>query len=380
MAILGRISERQNRVMKGLAAVLFFFAFVVLGAKISYGATKPVYHLSGTFTAAGQGLISGSDVKIYGVNVGKVSTVKLVGGKAVIRLTINKKETIPVDAEATIRPKTLFGEKFVDIAPGPNEAKGPFLPNNGVIKKTQGGFEVEQVLTDLYPVLKEIKPEELGIILDTLARGGAGLGPNVNNAIHNLSIFTAGQAGNVAETQRFIDDLANLSDTLATHADEAVDLARDAHAALPEINARADEFTEVLKNSARLTGDLADVLENNTGLLNKLVPEGGKAITVLDALRHRLPATVIGLRQFFQTLAEAGTGVPYGDGGLAKIKLIVGSSCIHALQDCSGDLPTGYSGDPAKTQDARKPSLLGGLRTPSKGQNALRDLIAGLVG
>ena len=86
------------------------------------------------------------------------------------------------------------------------------------------------------------------------------------------------------------------------------------------------------------------------------------------------------MRQFFQTLAEAGTGIPYADGEIAKIKLILGPGCLHALQDCSTDLPAGYSGDPNKTQGTRQPSLLGGLRAPSSGGAALRDLVLGLVG
>jgi len=53
------LNERTNRVLSGLVAVILFAATVVLGAKLAAGATKPVYHLSGTFSSAGQGLLSG---------------------------------------------------------------------------------------------------------------------------------------------------------------------------------------------------------------------------------------------------------------------------------------------------------------------------------
>lgn len=375
-----RISERAYQALSGILFVLIFASAVLLGTKIAYGATNPVYHVEGTFSSAGQGLLSGSDVKIHGVNIGKVSTIKLIDGQARIRLTIKKDETIPVASQAVIRPKTLFGEKFVDIDPGSAEATGPYLRDGDVIKDTLGSFEVERVLTDLYPVLKEIKPADLGIILDTLARGGEGLGTNVNDTLHNLSVFATGQAGNVAETQRFIDDMAALSDTLANHADQVVKGARDAHAALPQINARADEFTALLHSTSRLSGDLADVLEHNTGLLNKFVPNNKRVLDAVSAQKQRLPAVVVALRQFFETLAEAGTGIPYGDGALAKIKFIAGSDCSPSVSDCSGDLPDGFTADPAQPRSARLPSLLGQLRTPSSGSAAVRDLVAGVVG
>ena len=378
---MAAITERARRVMSGLIAVLLFVAAVLVGTKIAYGATQPVYHLTGTFSAAGQGMLPGSDVKIHGVNIGKVASIKLINGKARIRLTIKKSETVPVSSRAVIRPKTLFGEKFVDIDPGATEASGPFLHDGGVIKDTLGGFELERILSEVYPVLKQIKPEEFATILNNLARGGEGTGPDINDAFHNLSVFATGQAKNAKLTEKFIDDLAALSQTLADHADEAIAGARDAHAALPEINARSDEFTSVLKNTARLTGDLADVLEANRPLLNKIVPEGGRVLNALDAQKGQLPGVVTGLRQFFETLAEAGTGIPYGDTNLAKIKLVLGSSCNQLLMDCSGDVAPGAENlSVAGSKSPVSPGLLGGLRAPTKGVRALQDLIAGVVG
>jgi virulence factor Mce-like protein len=363
------LTERTFRVLSGLIAILTFSAAVVLGAKLSSGAATPVYHVSGTFSAAGQGLLSGSDVKIHGVNIGKVSTIKLVGGQALVRLTIDKSEKIPVDAQALIRPKTLFGEKFVDIDPREHEASGPFLRDGGVIKDTLGGFEFERVLSDAYPILRSFKPEELGTILTTLARGGQGTGPNVNHAFQNLAVIATAQAGNVAETQRFIDDLALLSDTLADHAEETAQGIHDAHEALPVLNARSAQFTSALTSLATLSGDLADLLENNKPLLHKLATEGGNAVAAINAKRDQLPKVVLGLRQFFQTLAESGTGIPYGNGTVAKIKIIIGdNACQPAVSDCSGDLPEGFRAN-------RKP-----LSPPTQGVPALRELLRSLVG
>ena len=202
------------------------------------------------------------------------------------------------------------------------------------------------------------------------------MGSNVNHALQSLTVFASGQARHVEDTQRFLDDLAALSDTLAAHADEAVAATHDAHDVLPALNSHASDFTNLLRNTSVLSGDLADVLENNKSLLTKIATEGGKTLDVVDAQKQRLPAVVIGLRQFLQTLAEAGTGVPYGDGALAKIKLILGGTCQQAVSDCSGDLPNGYSTDPTKTQSVKAPVL----RAPTKNIAGLRQLLEGLVG
>ena len=239
------------------------------------------------------------------------------------------------------------------------------------------------MLTDLYPVLKAIKPSELGIILNTLARGGAGTGPNVNHSLENLAVIATAQAGNVKETQQFLDDLALLSTTLADHADETAQGIHDAHVALPVLNARSAQFTQALSGLAQLSGDLADLLENNKPLLHKLATEGGKPLDALAAQKAQLPKVVVGLRQFFETLAESGMGEPYGNGSVAKIKIIMGdNTCQPAVSDCSGDLPTGYRANQAPLlRSGTNTAPRGGvLRAPTKGVPGLRELLTGLLG
>src|SRR2546426_3248056 len=132
--------------MTGLITLVLSAGLVVFGVLVGAGKLAPKYHLSATFSAAGQGLLPNSDVKVHGLNIGQVTSVRLVKGKARVGMKIDKGEKVPVASSATIRPKTLFGEKFVDIDPGANEARGPFLKTGGVIVNTVGGFELERVL------------------------------------------------------------------------------------------------------------------------------------------------------------------------------------------------------------------------------------------
>src|SRR5207249_1742327 len=169
---MGRaLSERSVRVMTGLIAIVFLVSTGVFAIKAATGSLDSVYHLQASFTSAGQGLQRDSDVKIRGVNVGRVTKVKLVQGKAVVTLEIKSGERIPTAASATIRPKTLFGEKFVDVDPGKQEATGPYLKGGERIRHTLGGFELEEVLAEAYPILKAVDPAELATVLDTLAQG-----------------------------------------------------------------------------------------------------------------------------------------------------------------------------------------------------------------
>src|SRR3954468_724132 len=133
------MSERAFRIITGLVAVLLGLAAVFFGIKASSGALAPKYRLVADFSDAGQGLQEKSDVKIHGVNVGKVKGVRLVLGRAEVSMDIESDQKVPTKSKATIRPKTLFGEKFVDIDPGAAETSSPFLKDHGRITDTVCG-------------------------------------------------------------------------------------------------------------------------------------------------------------------------------------------------------------------------------------------------
>jgi phospholipid/cholesterol/gamma-HCH transport system substrate-binding protein len=308
-------------------------------------------------------------------------------------MKIEKREKVPVDAAATIRPKTLFGEKFVDIDPGPNEGHGPFLKNGDVIRKTVGGFELERVLNDLYPILKAIRPEELTVVLDTLAQGGGGLGERINRQIVNFQKLSDINAAHAADTNQFLDDLAKLSDEIANRATDVVAGAQDLNVALPELNAHAGDLDQFLTQGSRLASDLADVLEANRSFLRKNVTEGGKTIQLLYDKRGQIPPVVRALTEFFQVLAEAGDRIPCPQQGLpaglecpagstlAAIKFVVGGEplCGRGLT-CAPGSPVAASDAPAS---GAAPRNRGGTAAappaPSRGADAVLDLIGGLL-
>jgi virulence factor Mce-like protein len=387
------VSERLFRILTGLTTFLFAFGAIVLGIKWSNGDFDPHYHLVASFTSAGQGLIQSSDVKVHGVDIGHVTGVKLVKGRALVRMWIKGGERVPVDAMATIRPKTLFGEKFVDIDPGRAEDSGPFLHEGGHITHTVGGIELEKVLTDLYPVLKAVQPEQLMTIIDTLAQGGAGEGPAIGRQISNFRILADIQANHAADTQEVLDDLAKLSDELANRAGDLVQTAQNANSALPPLNARGDELTTVLDQGARLSHDLADLLEANRPFLTKSVTEGGKTIQLLFDQRSQISPLLTGLREFIQTLGEVGR-IPLGDGTtLAAVKFIIGEDCPQGrFQGCPA--PVGPASPQAGPQAGPATAGGGGLGPdtnitlpplppvpkPQSGAGVIVDMLRGLIG
>lgn len=357
------VTDRNRQVVSGGIGIVVLVALITLGIKAAFGAYDDHYRIQGSFAAAGQGLIEGSDVKIRGLDIGEVASIELEENRALITLDIEPERDIPVDAEAVIRPKTLFGEKFVDILPGENELTGPYLasapvddacpdPEIPCITNTLGGFELERVLADTYPILQAIDPAELAVVLDELAKAGDGLGPTINRSIVNASTLAELGVSNDAEFRQLTADLALLSEELEQIAPELRRGAENLNAALPSLNARRDQLNAALVQLGRLSGDVADLLDNNRSFTENALTNGARSVEVLHRHRGQLQPLLVGIEQYTSTLAEA-IRIEVGDGTMmAAIKNLVSVSEMAGGAESSGTAsppPTTAPPPPAPT-------------------------------
>ena len=344
------VTERRQHVLTGAIALLLLMGSVTVGIKGAFGAFDGGYELVGSFDAAGQGLLPGSDVKVRGVNIGEVRSIQLVDGRALVKLRIKDGEEVPTEATAVIRPKTLFGEKFVDIDPGDTEATGPFLDDGDELTNTLGGFELESVLSDVYPLLRAIDPAELMTVLGELADGGKGLGESINRSIVNGEELTTLFAENADLTAQFLEDFAALSEQLALSAEDLLALADAGNAALPTLVDNEEDLVDLLQQTGRLSSDVADLLEHNEAFVQASLGDGSRTAQLLFDRRDQVVPLVTGLRQYVRTLSES-IRIELGDGTLmAAVKGVLGGEAC-AVIPCPGTAPassdTAAAGPPA---------------------------------
>jgi virulence factor Mce-like protein len=165
---------------------------VLLFLWISFGGNIPLkaknYELRVSFQDAAT-LAENSDVRIAGVNVGKVKTKSLDKGGAATRVVLSidpKYAPLPADTRAILRQKTLLGETFVELAPGSKSA--PKLKDGSLLAKSQvePTTELDEILTIFDKPTKEAFRAWLKDAALTVKDGG---GQDLNDALGNLSSF-----------------------------------------------------------------------------------------------------------------------------------------------------------------------------------------------
>jgi phospholipid/cholesterol/gamma-HCH transport system substrate-binding protein len=127
-------STTQLLVIVGFALSCFailLFLWVTFGGPTPFRA-KP-YQLKVPFNEATQ-LAEQSDVRISGVNVGKVQSIALApnGRQALATVDIEDKfAPLPESTRAILRTKTLLGETYIELTPG--DSKGPEIDDGGTL-------------------------------------------------------------------------------------------------------------------------------------------------------------------------------------------------------------------------------------------------------
>lgn len=240
-----------------------------------------------TSSSAGLQLPARADVKVRGVIVGQVLKAESIDDQARLTLGIKPEKigSIPENVTASILPKTLFGEKYIELnIPAP--ASSTALRAGDHIAQTKLPIEVERVLNDLYPLLTTLQPAELNYTLNALAGALEGRGEKLGESIETLHGYLARLNPQVPA---LMADLRALDKVSGTYADVAPQLAATLRNVvttgntLVEKEARLNKF---LKDTTAFTATAKSFLDANG---NNIVALGRVSEPIVALLKRYSP-------------------------------------------------------------------------------------------
>jgi hypothetical protein len=267
-------------------------------------------------------LVEGEDVKVAGVPVGVVSELNVTeDNKAAITLRVDDEDFTPwkQDAECTIRPQSLIGEKFVECEPGSSAAAPLRKIENGdgegerllPIERTSSPVDLDLINATMRLPYRE----RFRILLSELGTGLAGREEDLNEVIHRANPAlreTDELLAILADQNRVLARLAREGDrALAPLARERARVADFIVQANATGEASAERRTDIrrginllppfLRELRPLMADLEGLAEQGTPLLRDL----GAAAPELDRLIRGLGTFSEAGRESFPSLGDA---------------------------------------------------------------------------
>ncbi|MFC4608661.1 MCE family protein [Streptomyces maoxianensis] len=211
-----------------------------------------------------------ADVKLRGLLVGEVREVRADGEKATLDIALKPEHIsrIPADVHARLLPKTLFGEKYVELVE-PRDSAGRHIRAGDVITqdRTKAGIELQHLLNDLLPLLRTVRPAELNATLSAFATALDGRGDRIGANLTRVERYLSRLNPHMPSIK---EDISRFADVAAVYGDAAPDLLRILRNTVTTSRTvvdQRDQLASALTATADASGTAEEFLDENGGRL-----------------------------------------------------------------------------------------------------------------
>jgi phospholipid/cholesterol/gamma-HCH transport system substrate-binding protein len=304
---------------------ILLFLWVTFGGPTPFRA-KP-YQLKIPFNEATQ-LAEQSDVRISGVNIGKVQSIELAPNRKQALATVNvdnQYAPLPQDTRAMLRTKTLLGETYIELTPGSDKSKklkdGATLAEANITKSVQ----LDEIFRTFDPKTRaafQAWMQEAAVAIN-------GQGQNLSYAIGEFEpafteferLFRTLSSQELAVSQLFSNGTTTFQ-ALRGREGELANLIRSSNAVFTttahrnrDIEALFRAFPTFLDESRLTLHDLRGFSENADPLMKQLVPAAKQLSPTLVSIAKLAPEA----RDFFNSLTKVNALAPTGFPALRKL-------------------------------------------------------------
>ncbi|KOV85704.1 MCE family protein [Nocardia sp. NRRL S-836] len=263
----------------------------------------------------GNQLMAASDVKVRGLIVGSVKAVRTSGNGAELELALlpDKVGLIPANVSARLLPKTLFGERYVNLVLP--QRKDSAIREGAVIEqdRTSSAIELERVLNNLMPVLQAIQPEKLATTLTALSQALDGRGKPLGQTLVSLDAYLGELNPQLPALKENISRLADVANVYSDAAPDLLQALNDMTTTTKTVVDQRDNLLALYGSLTTTSQDLTSFLAVNKNNIIQLADTSRPTLELLAKYAPEYPCLLKGLAEFQPVIAKAfgeGTNEP----------------------------------------------------------------------
>lgn len=328
--------NKLRRRLLGLLLVVVLAGGVTLSIAFYNKAFSSFVNVKLEATDIGNQLLPQSDVKVRGLIVGTVQSIKATDQGAELTLALDPASAnmIPANVSARFLPKTLFGERFVSLEipenPAPSSLRdGTVIPEDHSVPAVQ----LSKAIDDLLPVLQAVEPQKLSATLTAISTALHGRGDQVGDTLSNLGTYLGDLNPHLPQLRQNLRDLAKFSDNLSNSAPDLVQALDNLSTTAKTVVAEQQNLHALYTNLTGASQTLESFLRGNSSNLIGLASTARPTAELLAQYAPEYPCLLGSMTDLIPYLDKAfgkGTNEP---GLHATIEVTVNRGAYKPGQD-----------------------------------------------
>ncbi len=298
----------------GLSMLLVFALLLALTVALFNKALTPTIKVRVAAERAGLQLLPRSDVKVRGIIVGEVRATRATENGAIIDLALDPDHAklIPNNVQARLLPKTLFGEKYVDLEipaqPGRSGlAKGQTIQQD----RSQAAVEIDKVLNNLLPLLQAVKPEKLNATLNAVATALQGRGDQLGQNLEQADALLRKINPELNTLVYDLKGIADVSDIYSAAAPDLLQTLRNLNVTSKTVTDKKATIEQILPQTAQFATHGNQFMTNNAAKIIGFNVANRAGLELIARYSPSLPCVFEGL----DALRPEAERVAGGNGG-----------------------------------------------------------------
>ena len=247
------------------------------------------------------GLLPGDDVRVAGVQVGRVTKSKVQDRHALVTFQLESDVRLTSAATARIRYRNLLGQRYVslDLSSGGTRLKGgDTIP----LGQTQPALDLTTLFNGFKPLFQALSPEDVNKLASEVIATLQGEGGTVDALLASTSSLTNTLATRDAAIGRVITNLSAVTATVAERDETLGQLIAELQRFTTGVAGDRDAIGSSIVEIDRLASATALLLEQSRpsldrdlAALNKIVDTVEAKSPVVDEALKRLPDALTAL-------------------------------------------------------------------------------------
>ncbi len=267
-------------VFTAVATVCAILLFTALRNPVS----GPVTRYTATFTDV-SGLDAGNDVRIAGVQVGKVEAIRLDGRAAKVDFTALNSHPVYRSTVAAVRFQSLLGQRYLELIQSGTEGERLVAGATIPIGQTIPSFDITKLFNGFRPVFATLDPAQLNQFGENLLRLIQGDDSGIGPVLRDLDAISKFAVNRQAAITVLIRNLGEISADLGGKSKQLFHLIDTLNELLTSFTSKADEFRASIDVELPLLRSLVHTLQYAERTFD------GTTVPLYDLMSRMLPQT-----------------------------------------------------------------------------------------